>query len=334
MKPNIKQISNMTGVSIATVSNALNRKKGVNKNTADMVFKAAREIGYLNISNISKIKFLIFKKNGFIIDDTPFFTALIDGFEKECRESGFEMVLGTLDCRQEDYKEQFQQGLKEADTAIVLLGTELSADDLEYFKQVENPVLLLDYWDCNMSFNAVVINHRDSVRRAVNYLAEKGHREIGYLRGDFRILNFQQREHGYKEAMNAIGYFIEPYYVVTLNTTMDGACRDMEAYLEGKPMLPTAFVAENDMLALGAMRALYAAGYKIPEDISMIGFDDLPFCEISYPRLTSLKVPKQEMGAIAVRRVIEMIRKECYVKTKTEICTEFVERESVKSLLE
>ena len=191
MKPSIKQISEMTGVSVATVSNALNRKKGVNKETAERVFQAAREIGYLNGGTISKIKLLIYKKNGLIIDDTPFFTALIDGFEKECRESGYEMLLGTLDCRQENYEEQLHQALNEMDTAIVLLGTEMSQEDLNTFRQVSSPMLLLDTWDSEMAFSAVVINNGDSVKKAVRYLVERGHRELGYLRGDFRILGFR-----------------------------------------------------------------------------------------------------------------------------------------------
>lgn len=332
MKPSIKQISDITGFSLATVSNALNQKKGVNKDTSEEIFRVAREIGYLDSGSIAKIKLLIYKKNGLIMDDTPFFTSLIDGFEKECRECGYEMTIGTLDKRQEGYAEQMKQALGDQGTAVVLLGTELSPEDLEEFRGAHCPILLLDYWDCNMEFGAVVINHSDSVRKAVNYLVEKGHQKIGYLKGDFRILGFQQRERGFREAMKETGCILSSQYIVTLRTTMDGACRDMTEYLSGAPSLPTAYIAENDMIALGAMRALDAKGIRIPEDISIIGFDDLPFCEISYPRLTSLRVPKQEMGALAVLRMNEIVKRESQICTKTEVCTEFIERDSVKDI--
>lgn len=349
MKPSIKQISDITGFSAATVSNALNHKKGVNKETSEEIFRVAREIGYLDANTISKIKLLIFRKNGLIIDDTPFFTALIDGFEKECRESGYEMALGTVDQRQPDYEEQVRLAMQDPDTAVVLLGTELDKEDLELFSKAPCPLMLLDYWSHNMDFSAVVINNRDSMRKAVRYLASKGHSRIGYLRGDFRILGFRQRETGFREAMKEAGLTMEEGGAITLSTTMDGACRDLQQYLRryqkqdqdqkqdhiqdqthGK--LPTAFVAENDMIALGAMRAFQAEGIRIPEDVSIIGFDDLPFCEISYPRLTSLRVEKQEMGALAVRRVIEIVKKAPRIHTKTEVCTEFIERDSVKDL--
>lgn len=332
MKPGIKQISDRTGFSVATVSNALNHKKGVNKDTSEEIFRVAREIGYLDSSAISKIKLLIYKENGLIIDDTPFFTALIDGFEKECRESGYEMMVGTLDRRSPDYAEQVKTALGDTDTAVVLLGTELTSEELKRFRGANCPLLLLDYWDSDMEFSGIVIDNEDSIRKAVHYLMEKGHRQIGYLRGDFRIMGFRQRERGFREAMRENGGQIAPEFFVTLSTTMDGACKDMLAYLSGTPSLPTAYIAENDMIALGAMRALHAKGFKIPDDISVIGFDDLPFCEISYPRLTSLRVQKQEMGALAVRRVIEMVKRDSQVKTKTEVCTEFVERDSVKML--
>jgi LacI family transcriptional regulator len=333
MKAGIKQISDITGFSPATVSNALNKKRGVNLKTAEEIFRVAREIGYLANNTISKIKLVIYKKNGLIIDDTPFFTLLIAGIEQECRESGYEMVIGNLDARHPDYREQVKQLLHEPDTAIVLLGTELSAEDLKSYQKASCPILLLDYWSFDMDFNAVLINNADSARMAVNYLFTNGHRKIGYLKGKFRILGFRQRESGYHSAMRENGVEANGQFTVELSTTMNRAYRDMLDYLNTKPALPTAFFADNDMIALGAMKALREKGYRIPEDISIVGFDDLPFCEISSPRLTSMRVPKQEMGRLAVRKVIDMLHSSEDVCTKLQVCTKFIERESVKKLI-
>jgi LacI family transcriptional regulator len=191
---------------------------------------------------------------------------------------------------------------------------------------------LLDYWSFDMDFNGVVIDNDDSVRKAVNYLYHNGHTRIGYLQGKFRILGFKQREAGYYSAMRENGLNIHPGYIVELSTTMNGAYKDMLEYLGSKPMLPTAFFADNDIIALGAMKALQENGYRVPEDISIIGFDDLPFCEISSPRLTSLRVPKQEMGKLAVRKIIDMLQRNEDVRTRIQVCAEFIERDSVKKL--
>lgn len=334
MKAGVKQISEITGFSPATVSNALNQKKGVSRKASDEVFRVAKELGYFNTNTINKIRLVIYKQNGLIIDDTPFFSLLIDGIEQECRASGYEMLITNLDARNTGYREQAIQIINEPGAAIVLLGTELSPDELKLFNGAQCPILLLDYWSIDMTYNAVLINNDDSVRKAVNYLFSKGHRNIGHLGGKFKILGFKQRETGYYSAMREIGLEINPVYTIELGTTMNGAYLDMLDYLNKKPAprLPTAFFADNDMIALGAMKALLEKGYKIPEDISIIGFDDLPFCEISSPRLTSLRVPKQEMGRLAVRKIIDMIKGNDNVHVKIQVCTEFIERDSVRDI--
>lgn len=332
MKTNIKKISEITGFSPATISNALNRKKGVNGETAAKIFHVAKELGYISETSITKIRLVIYKKNGQILDGTPFFSLMIDGIEKECRENNYEMTITYLDSQAEGYRESMQQVISDPGTAIVLLGTELDKESFEPFKMAKCPLLTLDYWNPDMSCNGVFINNRDSARAAVDYLINMGHREIGYLRGSFRIKAFCSRAAGYKTTMISRGLEVKNEYVVTLGTTIDKAYHDMLKYLETEPNLPTAFFADDDMIALGAMKALQECGYKVPDEISIIGFDDLPYSEISTPRLTSLRVPKQEMGRLAVHRIIEMINRKDNMILKTQICTEFVERDSVKKI--
>ncbi len=332
MKASIRLISEITGYSLATISNALNKKKGVNPNTSDEIFRVAREIGYLDNNLINKIKLVIYKKNGLIIDDTPFFTLLISGIEQECREAGYELVIGNLDARDPEFQEKVKLLLNEQGTAVILLGTELSPEELTIFKDSQYPILLLDYWSYDMDFNGVMINNDDSARKAVNYLIGKGHNKIGYLKGSFRILGFEQRQAGYFTAMRDKNKEIYSKYIIELSTTMNGAYKDMLEYLNYNSELPTAFFADNDMIALGAMKALQEKGYHIPDDISIIGFDDLSFCEITSPRLTSLRVPKEEMGRLAVRKVIDMVNNKENIRSKIQVCTEFVERDSVKEL--
>ena len=105
MKASIKQISEITGFSPATISNALNHKKGVNQKTAERIFQVAKEIGYISENKITKIKLVIYKRNGLIIDDSPFFPILLKGVENECRASGYEMVICNVDRNDPDYEE-------------------------------------------------------------------------------------------------------------------------------------------------------------------------------------------------------------------------------------
>ena len=333
MKVSIRDLSKMTGFSPATVSNALNHKKGVNKETAEEIFRVARETGYLSANAVTKIRLLIFKKNGLIIDDTPFFQSLIEGFEEECHRLGYEMVISRADQREPDYLNQVQEILREQGAAVVVLATEMMDGDLEPFRNPPCPLVILDHWSESMELNAVLINNADAARMITEHVLDYGHTEVGYLRGSFRIKGFRSRFVGFQTALKKRRLPYREEYTVTLGTSMNDAYQDMLQYLKKNPKLPTAFFADNDMIALGAMKALQERGYRIPEDVSIVGFDDLSFSAISSPALTTLRVPNKEMGKIAVRRLVELVEGiGTYTVTKTQVCPSIIYRDTVKKM--
>ncbi len=332
MKVSIKEISERTGFSPATVSNALNRKKGVNAETAAVILKTAQEMGYTSENKITKIKFVMFKKTGSIVEDTPFFTQMIAGVEQECLASGIELMMCNLDRREGSFNEQAERIMKDRSAGVILLGTEITEDERWIIQGMECPFVVVDFWSEDMTFDGVLINNADSARKATEYLIQKGHREIGYLRGDFRIKPFRSRAVGYEIAMKKAEILVNSEYTVTLPATMNGAYLGMKEYLERQPKLPTAFFADNDIIALGAMKALFENGIKVPEDVSLVGFDDVTYSSISVPPLTTLRVPKQSIGRQAVRRLKNQIQDGDDTKLKIQVCTQFIERDSVRDL--
>lgn len=335
MKVSIRDLSKITGFSPATISNALNHKKGVNRETAEEIFRVARETGYLSANAVTKIRLLIFKKNGQIIEDTPFFQSLIEGFEEECHRLGYEMVISRADQREADYENQVREILHEQGAAVVVLATEMMDGDLDPYRNAPCPLILLDHWSESMEFNAVLINNADAARMITEHLLNYGHKEIGYLKGSFRIKGFRSRYVGFLTALRKKKIPYREEFTVTLGTSLNDAYQDMLKYLEKNPVLPTAYFADNDMIALGAMKALQEKGYRIPEDVSIVGFDDLPFSEISSPGLTTLRVPNREMGKMAVRRAAELIEGiAADAVTKTQVCPKIVYRDTVKRILE
>ena len=334
MKISIKKISEVTGFSPATVSNALNYKKGVNADTASKILKTARDLGYFEENRITKVKFVMFKRKGVVVEDTPFFPAMISGVEQECRACGMEMSLCNLDKRDPDYREQVNWLRRDKAAAVILLGTEMMDEDSELIRGLTCPLVVIDYWKEDMSFDAVLINNADSARMATEYLIANGHTEIGYLQGRMRIKPFRSRSVGYQTALQKASIPLRKEFVVTLSPTMDGAYEDMKDYLSGSPKLPTAFFADNDIIALGAMKAMSERGIRIPDDVSVIGFDDLTYSSISNPPLTTLRVPKQEMGRVAVRRLWDILQDNDELRLKTQVCTQFIERASVKRMNE
>ena len=332
VKANIKTISRLTGFSQATVSNALNNKRGVNKSTAEKIFKTAREIGYLDSLRVSSIKLVIYQKNGSVVNDSPFFSSLMAGVEAECRSLGFDCIVCHISQDGPDYDGEMAELLNDASSALLILATEMDPAEAARFQNALAPVVMLDNWYEGMGYNAVLIDNTDAAYQAVKHLIDRGHKRIGHLAGSFEIKNFYYRKMGYQRALQEHGLAYDPAYTFALSPSMEGACADMSALLEGQPELPTAFFADNDMIALGAMRALQQHGYRIPQDVSVVGFDDLPFCAISNPPLTTVKVYNHQMGCAAVRRLMQLVEYGNDYCTKTQITSGFVERDSVRDL--
>jgi DNA-binding LacI/PurR family transcriptional regulator len=329
LKASIKTISNITGFSQATVSNALNNKKGVNSKTAEIILKTAADQGYLSDPKISNIKLVIYKKSGEIVTDTPFFSELIEGIEDEGRKAGYETTVFKLSEYDDDFELLRKQLIESRNSGILLLATEMNKDDIIPFESSNSPIVILDSYIESCTFSSVLISNSDSVSRATDYLMHKGHNRIGYLAGNIRIQNFYFREMGLRRSLTSAGCSLNEKDIIYLSPTLDGSYNDMLLFLKTSPDLPPAFIADNDIIALGAMRALKDKGFRIPEDISIVGFDDMPYCKLSEPPLTTVHVDKRGMGRMAVRRLIDIVNSGDKVKTKTEICTDLIKRKSV-----
>lgn len=332
-KPSVKQISEATGFSPATVSNALNMKRGVNKETLERIFRVAEEMGYsVGSKGIKSIKFVLFRKNGLIIDGSTFHPEVIEGVEQAAKENGLATMFVRLDADAPDYEEQVGKLAMDVSCGVILLATEMQQEDFEPFRSFKCPLVLLDGWCDGMYFDGVLINNSESAALAVRHLIEKGHRRIGYIGGDFRIQAFRSREAGYRRAMLENGLKPNAEWQVTVGTRLETAYEDMLLHLEREPSLPTAFFADNDLIALGAMKALTEKGYRVPEDVSLVGIDNLPYSAISNPPLTTIQVHKQSMGREAVERLLSILERPQDARIKLECCTSFIERESVKTI--
>lgn len=332
MKANIKTISRLTGFSQATVSNALNNKRGVNRDTAEKIFQAAREVGYFNGQRIQRIRLVMYQADGSVVNDSPFFSRLMAGVEAECRRQKLEAATCHLQRNDPEYEARLAELLEDSGSALLILATEMDAREAARFQNALAPVVILDSWYEGLDLSAVLIDNTDAAYQAVSYLIGQGHTRIGHLRGKMQIKNFYYRRQGYLRAMTEHGLRPEPRYSISLSTGMESACEDMAALLRHGPDLPTAFFADNDMIALGAMRALTQAGVRVPEDVSVVGFDDLPFCAISSPPLTTVRVYNYEMGQAAVRRLMEIAGDGNSYCTKTQVTSSFVCRDSVRDL--
>ena len=333
MKVNIKTISDMTGFSQATVSNVLNHKKGVKPSTAEEILKAAQKIGYLNGEKMDDIRLVMYKKTGEVLTETPLINALLEGVESEAKANGLSTIICHLKEGEPDFESKLASLLTQRNSGIILLATEMEWEDIRRFQDISSRLVVVDAWFREGQFDTVLMNNTDSFYTSVAYLYQKGHRRIGLIESSIEIRNFRYRKRGFLNAMEDLKLPCGPERFVRVHPTMSGAYEDMKAYLSSSPQLPTAFCAINDIVAFGAMKALKEFGYKIPEDISLIGFDNMPFCEMTSPRLTTIDIHKREMGETAVRRLLAKSGPANY-PLKIQLLTSLQERESVRQVEE
>lgn len=330
-KVSVRELSRITGFSPATVSNALTGKRGVSAETIAIIKKAAAETGYQRSSKLTRVQFVIARQSGRMIDEGTFRLAVINGIEYEARQHGLSTTYVTLELSNErTRKAQVEAILSDPSCGVVLLGTEMIEEDYDLFTNTKVPIVVVDGASANHFFETVVFSNETSAYNAVHYLIEKGHTKIGYLAGGLRIRNFPLRERGYERALIEAGLEVHPEYKVMLGTDKpETACNDMLEWLATKPKLPTAFFADNDALAVGAIRALAESGYNVPSDVSIVGFDDLDYASITHPPLTTVHVPRFDIGRTAVRKLIEQADNPQPYTIASHLSTTFVERESV-----
>lgn len=329
MKMSIKKISELSGFSPATVSNALNNKRGVSSETCEKILRIAREYGYITDDKVRRIRVVTYRDSGEVFSDSPFFSDLLEGIENESRKRGYETTIINLYRQRAEYGKQLQELLNDASSGILLIGTELTEENAKEFQQAVAPIILVDCWFPHLPFDAVLMDNEDSAMQAVEYLIDQGHRHIGYIKGSVRIQNFECRARGFYRAMEGHGMPIEEKFILPVQPSIHGAHAALIKLLAEGSAMPTAFFADNDMIALGAMQAFQAQGWKIPDDISIIGFDDITFSSVFSPGLTTVNVYKKELGQVAVRRMIELLREHPATKIRTQLVNELVIRGSV-----
>lgn len=328
-----KELAQKLNLSPAAVSMALNNKPGVSEKTRQLVLAAAEQYGCTVPRRQESpaggtIQFVIYKKHGEIVNDSPFFSQLTEGINTGCRHAGFDLQISYF----YEYKDRELQmkALKESGCrGIILLGTEISREFFEPFSRLSTPMVVLDTYFEELDCDSILINNVQGAFRATSYLIDNGLLKIGYLRSLYPIGNFSERADGYYKALRYHRVPAEHPYVHRLTPSVEGAYNDMKRLILDGIEIADGYFSDNDQIAAGAMRAFKEAGFRIPEDISFIGFDDMPICECMDPPLTTMAVPKHYLGELAVDRLIGKLRHPAPACIKTEISPRLLIRGSV-----
>ena len=306
MKTTAKEIANFLQISPSAVSLALNGRPGVSPATRKRVIEAAEQLGYTNVKNLDQIKpltnlrFIIYTGGQNVVKEISFYSIVLKGIEKEARTLGYNVFVSYLS-QNDHLASQFRLLSKDVD-GILLLGTELKLHDKIFDIFVNNaecPIIVVDNNLFGFDADCVATDNVGGAYRAIRFLVENGHTNIGYFCSKQRIPNFDERTEGILLAQKEFPEI--QVKKIPVNFSTDKAHEEITAWLKEQSEIPTAFFSDSDIIAFGAMQAFTSLGYKIPDDISMIGFDDMPACEMVSPPLTSVQVMKVQMGKQAVQ---------------------------------
>ena len=328
----IRELSKLINVSPATISIVINEKKGVSEETREKVLMAMQEYNYCpqqrkkTIENKNVLVLKYYRSGVFVEENQGFIAGILDAVENRLQKENLNMVLRV-------YKEGFEKFLAETDLSpyegIILIGTEFTPDLYPLFASISIPYVVVDNVCPYTSCNSVCMNNEENVYIAINYLKECGHQSIGYIGGNVYSENFQLRKKGFMESVERLNLNYIKEHTYMISPTMVGAYNDMLIQLDNISTLPDCFFADNDTLALGAIKALKEKGIKIPNDVSIIGFDDIPYSAVSSPALTTVHVQRNQIGKLAVEKLLKMKKDRKIKSAKTLITGNLIVRDSV-----
>lgn len=319
------------GVSPSTVSRALSGRVPVDKETKERVMEAVRVLNYKPNVLAKGLKEGKTNTIGLIVPNicNPVFPAVARGVEDVAREHGFTVILCNTDENieaEKDYVEKLQK--RWVDGFIFATAREESHHILELKEQGFPVVLVVRHMA--QAVDAVVIDNYKSSLEAVRYLVNTGHRRICIVNGDTSLTLYRERFEGYRHALEAAGLGMESDLVLDVAGRDDNGYGAVMAMLK-KGVLPDAVFATSDPKAIGAIRAIKDYGLRVPEDVSVVGFDDLDISAFLDPPLTTVSQPLYEMGARAAQRLISLINGEKPDQPQMELVqAKLVIRKSVK----
>jgi len=329
---NIKAIATAAHCSVSTVSKALNGRPDVSEETRKKVLKIAKQHNFYPnaLGKGLKNKYtenigVIFCREFQPLSVNPFYSRVLEGIEAELAINNYNLVLHLLP---ENYSGDLPKMIREQQVdGLILIGV-LHQEFIDQIIELEIPSILVDPKLILDNFSQILIDNEHGAFEATQHLIQRGHRRIGFISGDLDRLSFRQRFDGY---LKALEYHRVPVDDLLIRTGgLEKGYEYVTALLEMTDA-PTAIFAANDINAIYGYKAIKDKNLRIPEDISVIGFDDIDLAKISSPPLTTVRVYKEELGSIAVRTILKVVQQGAGRPTNMIVPVRLIERESVST---
>ena len=328
-KMDIRTVAKLANVSIATVSRTINRVSTVNPKMAKRVWEAIEKLDYFPNTQARALVSGRSRLLGLIVSEitNPFFPELIQGFEDIAVEHGYEILISSTNYDPQRMSLCIRRMLERRAEGVAVMTFGVEKPLLEQLAERKVPLVFVDVGPERPGISLLRVDYHHGIRQGVQHLAALGHRDIAFISGPKRLHSAQSRTLAFSKSLAECAIVANPAWILEGDHTMEGGIDAMDRLLKSKH-LPTAVMCSNDMTAIGVLHKLYHAGLRVPDDLSVIGFDDIHIAQVTIPPLTTIQMSCFELARAAVTALRAQVEEGGDPKRNYKINTHLVVRES------
>jgi len=323
----IKDVASKAGVSASTVSHVINNTRYVSEETSSKVLEAIRDLNYYQ--NTQAKSLITGKSNiiGLVVSDitNPFFPELVGGVEKGAMQQGFDVFLFNTDYDSERTAIITRRLIEQKVDGVIIMTTEIEYGLVNILTSNAIPLVLLDWGITDNLVCNIKENFMTGIDEAINHLVELGHREIAFISGPLKLKTAITRKEAFLASICKYQGIVTNPIIIEGDFKIEGGELAATRILSsGK--FPTAILASNDLMAIGAIKGIRKRGLRIPQDISIIGLDDIFIASNMEPPLTTINLPRYQIGEMAWRLLHGLISNETEMRKEEVVDTRLVVR--------
>jgi LacI family transcriptional regulator len=328
-KTRIKDVAREAGVSTATVSHVINNTRFVSPETRERVMRAIERCNYYPNAHARSLASGRSDTLGLLISDisNPFFPELVKSIEAAAFEKGYNVILSNTDYDAERTLNNVRRFIERKVAGVALMTSELDPALIDELARCHVPVVFLDIGSAGVCMSNILVDYEAGIGEAINHLAWLGHRKIAYVGGPTRLRSAARRLEAFRDSMAHYLPDSEPSAICEADFRLEGGRRAAHEIFSSSET-PTAIVVANDMMALGVIAECHERKLHVPDDISVVGFDDIAFASLSNPPLTTVRLPRIDLGRKAVEALMATIEHPDSQGVEVNIPTYLVLRES------
>lgn len=293
----MRDIAKLAGVSSATVSRVINGSSAVRPATAERVQRVIDEYRFIPNGSATTLKYGRSSTYGLIIPDitNPFFPEFIQSFEGILADTNHNMLMATTASQSSKMQKTIYRMMVSQVEGIALLASEIETEPIEAMMRNRVPLVTMDRRAVGKGLSDISVDSNSGMKQAVEHLSRLRHRKIGYIGGSAGPTISDHRRNSFLRAMQEFGLAADEELLRVGNYRVSGGEAAMEELL-ALDKRPTAIITANDLTAIGALRVIHRHGLTVPEDFSIVGFDDIELSDMVYPPLTTLHLPRHELA--------------------------------------